>query len=270
MIQITTQQLKDFQTCARLYDYRYNQKLSETIGIRTLNSTRFENTIKGIAHYFFYKKQAGITPSYASLLNRWEKLWFPKGASSQDIIYEQHETLYGNASSLTTKAAAVLLGLFQTFGEMDIIPIGIDEEFIAPINTNISIKDRFDLIYYKDGNIHVLKWMFNYKLKYQHTYALDFSVMQIGINNKFGSKVKNVKLGYFDLMDQKSSFNQFSIEKADTDAIGYWCDSLLEEKVFPSRRGLTSYCKSCPFDKPCSKWTSWNKKEKTNAKKRKK
>ena len=270
MIQITTQQLKDFQTCERLYDYRHNQKLSETIGSRVLSNSKFENTIKGVAHYFFYKKQAGITPSYSSLLNRWEKLWFPKNISSQDIIYEQHETLHANTASLTTKAAGVLLGLSQNFGDMNIIPIGIDEEFIVAVNQNVSIKDKFDLIYYKDNNIHVLKWMFNYKLKNQHAYALDFAIMQMGISSKFGQKVKTAKLGYYDLMDQKSSFNQFQVEKADTDAVGYWCDSLFEEKTFPSRRGLTAYCKVCPFDKPCSKWTSWNKKEKTNAKKRKK
>lgn len=262
MLQITTQELKDFQTCARLYDYRHNQKLPETIGGRSLNTTRFENTIRSIVHYFFYKKQSGITPSYSSLLNRWEKLWFPKNSSSYDIVYEQHETLHGNAASLTSKAAGVLLDLVENFGDLDIIPIGIAEEFIAPVNANVAIKDSFDLIYYKNKKIHVIKWLFNYRLKNQHLYVLDFSIINIGFQNKFGDKVENAKFGYSDLLSQKSTFNEFKVEKADIDAVKYWCDSLFEEKVYPSRRGLTSYCKSCPFDKPCSKWTSWKAKEK--------
>jgi hypothetical protein len=270
MLQITTQQLKDFQTCGRLYDYRYNQQLPETIGSRILNTTKFENTIRGMVHYFFHKKQAGITPSYSSLLNRWEKLWFPKDSSSYDIIYEQHETLHGNAASLTSKAANVLLELIDNFGEKKIIPMGIDEDCIAPINSSIGIKDKFDLIYYKDGKIHILKWMFNYKLKHQYTYVLDFAVMNMGFINKFGNKIDQAKFGYFDLLNQKSGFNEVYVEEADIEAVKYWCESLLEETIFPSRRGLTSYCKVCPFDKPCSKWTSWNKKEKTNGKKRKK
>ena len=52
MIQISIQQLKDFQTCERLYDFRYNEKLPETIGSRTLNTIKFENTIKVIKNDF--------------------------------------------------------------------------------------------------------------------------------------------------------------------------------------------------------------------------
>lgn len=259
MIQITTQQLKDFQTCGRLYDYRYNQNLPATIGSRSLNNIKFENTITSIVHYFFYKKQGGVTPSYASLLNRWEKLWFPKGFSSHDIIYEQHESAYGNQASLTSRAAGVLLNLIENFGDTEIIPIGIDEEFIAPVSNNLAIKDKFDLIYYKNNRIYVLKWMLNYKLKQEHSYVVDFAVAKMGLVNKFGSKAENIRLGYLDLLNQKSNFNEFTVEKADIEAVKYWCLSLLEEKTFPSRRGLTSYCKVCPFDKPCSKWTAWNK-----------
>ena len=269
MIQISIQQLKDFQTCERLYDFRYNEKLPETIGSRTLNTIKFENTIKSIVHYFFYKKQAGITPSYSSLLNRWEKLWFPKDSSSYDIIYEQHETLYGNMASLTTKAASVLMELIENFGDSNLIPIGIDEDFIAPITSRVAVKDKFDLIYFKDGTVHVLKWMFNYKLKYQHTYMVDFSIMNVGYQNKFGNKVHEAKFGYFDLLNQKSYFNEFIVEQGDIEAVKYWCDSIVDEETFPSRRGLTSYCKVCPYDKPCSKWTSWNNKENKDGKARK-
>lgn len=267
MIQINIAQLKDFQTCERLYDFRHLQNMPETIGGRQLLSTKFENTIKSIVHYFFYKKQAGITPSYASLLNRWEKLWFPKEASSFDIIHEQHETLYGNTASLTTKAAAVLLELIENFGSQDIIPIGIDEDFIAPVIPGLAIKDKFDLIYSQNGKIFVIKWLFNHKLKYEDSYIVDFSVMNIGYRNRFIDKIEKTKFGYFDLLNQKPEFTEFKIEQEDMDALRYWCQSLSEEKIFPSRRGLTSYCKTCPFDKPCSKWVAWAKKEEINAKK---
>lgn len=267
MLQLNISQLKDFQTCERLYDFRHVQKMPETIGNRQLLSSKFESTIKSIVHYFFYKKQAGITPSYASLLNRWEKLWFPKEASAFDIIYEQHETLYGNGASLTTKAAAVLLELIENFGAQDIIPIGIDEEFIAPITTMVAIKDKFDLIYSQNGKIYVVKWLFNHKLKYEDTYIVDFSVMNIGYMNRFPDKIHKTKFGYFDLLNQKPEFTEFTIEQEDIEALKYWCQSLSEETVFPSRRGLTAYCKACPYDKPCSKWVAWSKKEQINVKK---
>jgi len=263
MLHITIPQLEDYQTCERLYDFRHIQKLPETIGNRALLSIKFENTIKSIVHYFFYKKQSGIMPSYSSLLNRWEKLWFPRNSSTFDIIYEQHETLYGNTSSLTTKAAALLLELVENFGDQDLIPIGIDEDFICPVTENVAIKDKFDLIYSKNREIFVVKWIFNYKTRYEDSYIVDFSVMNLGYKNKFPSKVPFTKFGYFDLLNQKSEFNEVRVEQGDIDALKYWCDSLKSETIFPSRRGKTAYCKSCPFDKPCSKWTfPFNREEK--------
>jgi hypothetical protein len=70
MLKLTVAAIKDFQTCERLYDYRYKQELSEKIYSRDIYTNKFEITIKNILYYFWFKKQAGITPSYASLLNR--------------------------------------------------------------------------------------------------------------------------------------------------------------------------------------------------------
>ncbi len=109
--------------------------------------------------------------------------------------------------------------------------------------------------------------MFNHKLKYEDSYIFDFAVMNVGFMNKFCDKKNITSFGYVDLMNQKSDFIEFSVENADIEALKYWCNSLYEEKTFPSRRGLTSYCKSCPFDKPCSKWVAWEKKEQKNVKK---
>jgi hypothetical protein len=207
MKQIETQQLKDFQTCERLYDFRHIQKLPETVGSRKLYGQKFENTIKSIVHYFFYKKQAGITPSYASLLNRWEKLWFPKDTTAYDVIHEQHESLYGNMSSLTSKAAGILLDLIENFGDKDIIPMAIDQEYIAPVTSGIGVKDYFDLIYKdKTGKIYVIKWVFNIKLKYEHTYMVDFSLMNIGFFNKFGKELENKKKIYLKYIGRLISY----------------------------------------------------------------
>ena len=131
----------------------------------------------------------------------------------------------------------------------------------------MAIKDKFDLIYSQNGKTFVVKWLFNHKLKYEDTYIVDFSVMNLAYKNKFPNKIQSTKFGYFDLLNQKPEFTEFKIEQEDLDALKYWCSSLSEENVFPSRRGLTAYCKSCPYDKPCSKWVAWSKKEEKNDKK---
>jgi len=254
MQKVTSKQLKDFQICARLYDYRHVDQLPEKILGRDLYSQKFENTIKSIVNFYFYKKQSGAAPSYASLLNRWEKLWYPKNTTAQDIAQEQHESAYGNNASLTTKAAAALLGVIENFADTAIIPMAIDEDFFVSINNPITIYDSFDLIYSLNETIYVVKWVFNTKFKKEYLYTTDFAILNLGYSNRYGQKIKKTKFGYYDLLNSKSNFTEFETKKEDIDVLKAWCNQLKEEKFFLPKRGMISYCASCPFDSPCSKW----------------
>src|SRR3954469_24970284 len=113
MILVSSKSILDYQTCARLYDYRHNDQLYEITPKRELLADRFENTLKRVLSFFFYKRQGGITPSYSALLSRWERLWFPKDMSSYDLVIEQHESAYGNMASYSNEAAAALLQFYD-------------------------------------------------------------------------------------------------------------------------------------------------------------
>lgn len=258
---ITSESVKDFQTCALLYDYRHSQKMPESISARDILSIRFENTLKEIIFYFFYKKQGGYTPSYSSLLNRWEKIWFSEDVSSYDIITEQHESAYGNSASLTTKAASALLSFYENFSDETYIPIAINEEYVVPITAKVKMKDKFDVILFKDNKYYIIKIMFNYKNSHQYMYQVDFASMYNCFEVKHGDRISKAVFGYIDLLSSKISFIDFKITKEDLDSLRFWADELEQEKNFVPRRGLTWYCKRCPFDKPCSKWSKWSKNE---------
>lgn len=252
---VTPKSIKDFQTCALLYSYRHEEHLPETIGGRDLIAEKFENTIKDIIYFFFYKKQGGYTPSYASLLNRWEKLWFSSGVSSYDIMTEQHESAYGNNASLTTRAAAVLLSFYESFSDSSSIPIAINEDFVIPLTPNVKIKDRFDIILSHNGHYFVMKLMFNFKNNHQNMYQIDFSSLYAAFAHKNPTKVGSLKVGYCDLLGSNTDFQEYEILEDDLVALRFWGEEINDAKKFIPRRGLTWYCKKCPFDKPCSKWT---------------
>jgi hypothetical protein len=262
---MTIEAVKDFQLCERLFDYRYREKLSEKIYSRETHAKKFEDTLKSIFFFFFFKKQAGIIPSYASLLNRWEKLWYPKDTTSYEIITEQHETVYGNISNLTSKAAAILLLFHEMYSKSDYIPIAIEEEFIIPRVSKNNIKDNFDFIFYKNKKFYITKILFNYRKSNRDIYKMDFSGMYKGFNHKNPDKIHNAKFGYIDVMSQDLSFTEFHIRKFDIDHFDYWCDRIDSTEVFVPRRGLITFCKKCPFDKPCSKWSEWKKEIPPNA-----
>lgn len=257
MLVLSTDSIKDFQICERLYDYRHVDNLPEKIYSRDIYSIRFESTIKNILHYFWYKKQAGISPSYSSIINRWEKLWFPKNTESYDIMTEQHESAYGNVASLTTKAASILLNFHETYSDYDLIPIAISEDYVAVISKNVRLEDSFDLIFSRDKKIYVVKFLFNYKNSNSYLYQVDFSAMYMAFRHRHPDKLENTKFGYIDLLSDNLSFKEYEISIEDIESLEYWCDTIDSKELFVPRRGLTSYCRKCPFDEPCSKWNGW-------------
>ena len=92
--------------------------------------------------------------------------------------------------------------------------------------------------------------------------GMEFFIMLMDQNTKVnGLKIKNTDFGYYDLLNPKPNFTQFETKKEDIETIKAWCDSMSSDKLFLPKRGLISYCASCPFDSPCSKWNINSKKE---------
>jgi hypothetical protein len=258
---VTVQSLKDFQLCERLYDYRHQQKLPEKIYARDIHTEKFESTIKSIMYFFFFKKQGGIIPSYSSLLNRWEKIWFPKNTNSYDIVTEQHETAYGNTASLTSKAAGILLAFHETYSESPYIPVAISEEYNMPIG-KLNLQDSFDIIFFHKKQYFVTKFIFGYKFSNRDLYRTDFCTLYKAYQNRHPERMVNTKFGFIDPLSQNIGFNEFQIRNEDLQYYDYWCNKMLETEVLVPKRGLISYCKKCPFDEPCSNWNDWKKEDK--------
>lgn len=258
MLKLTVDSIKDFQICERLYSYRYKENLPEKIYSRDIYSQKFESTIKSIIYFFWYKKQGGITPSFSSIINRWEKLWFPKDANYYDIVTEQHETVYANMSNMASKASSLLLNFHEIYSVLDAIPLAISEDFVAIPNKNIKIEDKFDLIYRLNNTNYAVKYVFNYKTNYSYLYQIDFAVMYLGFKLRHPDKLNQTKFGYVDLLSNKVQFVEYELSNEDLESLEYWCDAIVEKNIFVPRRGLTSYCKKCPFDQPCSKWNFVN------------
>jgi len=260
MLKVTPKSIKDFQTCGLLYDYRHIQGLSETIPSRQIMTDRFEETLRNVINFFFYKKQSGSPASYSALQNRWQKLWFPKGVSAQDVINEKHETAYGNTASLTSKATAALMNFHEYFSNPEIIPIGISEEYSLPIGKAL-VKGVFDLIYVLDNKVHVIKWMFNAKESNNYLHNTDFACMYYAYKNQNPTMASSVKFGYYDIMEYNPSVKIQNLNNDDIESIKFWVEEMFDDKNFFPRRGLTYYCKRCPFDTPCSKWSFINLKD---------
>lgn len=245
----------DFQVCELFYDYRYRQKLKETLRSRYLLTDRFESTMKKVASFFFYKKQAGTVPSYNALLNRWEKLWFPKDITAYDLALEQHEEGRGGLVSYSNNAASILEKFHDLFADDPRVPVLIDEEFLVPIAKEIRLQGSFDLVLRdKHRRFTVIKWN---SRRMESDSVLNMAAQRIAFEHRNSSSVP-VEYQLYGLSRSGKFHTVDSPTEEDVAALKYWAARIrAKDEDFVPRRGWTAYCKGCPFDKPCAEFSDW-------------
>ncbi len=228
-------------------------EMYEQIPARELMSLRYENTIKKLAAFFFYKKQGGVVPSVSAILNRWEKLWFPKDSSAYDIAVEKHESLWGNLSSMNTKAVNCIMQFYEDFSNDNQDPILINEDFITTVSQSARLTGVYDLVLRdaKTKQISVIKWLASPKRPSMGSLSIDFAMLKYAFESKNPDKSGSVRYYAYDIGSEKNDLIEIDIHEADINTLIYWAKQIESSESFVPRRGLTSYCKKCPFDSPC-------------------
>lgn len=255
-VTLTTPAIKDFQICALLYDYRHRQELYEPIIGREILAQKYDNTLKKVLSFFFYKKQAGLTPSYNALVNRWEKLWFPKEVTAYELALEQHETWHNNMASYSNAAVMALMKFHEDFENDLWEPLLISESFLVPLTDQVRIAGTFDLVLRRGKNHKVLLISGRQKRPTMGQLLLDFAVQKYAFDSRHDDR-KSVKYGLYDVGSTRPGFVTATPTKKDVQALFYWANQAVNSEVYAPRRGLTAYCRGCPFDAPCSKFTSY-------------
>jgi len=263
MKKITAENLKDYQTCALLYGYRHagmESGVKVSPDIRERRATKFEATIRRVAAFFFYKKQAFSEPSYQALLNRWQKLWFADGTQAADIASSRYEVAWANDVSYTSQAAASLLAFFEDFANKpDKEIILIDEPFNVPLDKDLILDGMFDAVIREkkaDGHYqyHIYKWVTSNFKRATAFWIFDLTILYYAFKYRNDNVPLDVRVHLWNFGSYMPGDKEVLIEKKDLELLKYWSKQSNEEIVFAPRRGLTSYCKSCEYDMPCSKW----------------
>lgn len=254
MLTLSVDAIHDYQVCELFYNYRYNEKLPETIRSRHLMTDRFEATMKRVASFFFYKKQAGTVPSYNALLNRWERLWFPKDMTAYDIAVEQNDVSHGNLVSYSNNAASILEQFHAFFSNDERVPVLIDEPYLIPLGRDLRLEGSFDLVLRDRYNKYSV-------VKYNTRHLRNDTVLHMAAQrlafehrNQRGISVEYdlyglARSGKFHPVDQPT--------KDDIAALKYWATRIRDKESFVPRRGWTAYCRGCPFDLPCAEFSEW-------------
>lgn len=259
MITATANDLKNFRTCELLYEYRSSSEKVEYIHPRFQRQLDFENTIKKIASFFFYKKQAYAEPSYQALLNRWQKLWFSAETTAMDLTTAQHEIMWDNESSYTNQAAMALLEFYEDFAnKTDTQVILSNESFTVPFGKDVVLSGSFDLVLRTKNPLGdkytIYKWSGYQKRMTMESWMFDFAILNYAFAYRNDFKPLDVDFKLWNFGSIKPGPVHYELSDDDKKALKFWTDRLVSTEVFVPKRGLIAYCKQCPFDEMCSKW----------------
>lgn len=254
MLKLTVDNIRDFQVCAYYYSLE-KEKHPHPINQKELLASRYNSTLRKVMSFFFYKRQAGITPSYNALVNRWEKLWFPKDMDAYDLAVEQHHHRL-NLATYSNSAINALLSFYKDFAEDNGTPIIIDEEFLTTfMYPDLRLAGKFDLVLQYKNRLKVVQWLINPKIASGQT-IMDFAAIKHAFENRRVGKVP-VPIEYYlyDVSLLKGGFKQMKPGPEDMASLRYWTNEIRLSEQFIPRRGCTIYCKGCKYDVPCREFT---------------
>lgn len=256
MLDLTADMIKTYQTCALLYKYRHVEERYEPIIGQNLVRDRFENVLKRVLTFYFYQRQEGNQPSIKSLLNRFQKLWFGEGYTAEDIFSEPSSAVgKKDRIQLAADTIAYFVKFYEDFDARPDIPLLIREDFSVPLTREIKVSGVFDLVL-KDGlEYSVIKWRANngHPLK-TADYFIDFATLDYAFRYRMEGRKYNVKYYMYDFTSVNAGYNEVIVEDEDIFTMMYWAESVKNDETYPNRRGLTTHCRGCHFDKPCSEY----------------
>lgn len=250
---VTVDSIKDFQVCSLFYDYRYNKSQSEPTNNRTIMAQRFRNTFIRVLNFYLYKKQSGIEPSYNALVNRWQRLWFPKEMDAYDMLVEKHTISHGNLAKYSNIAVQSLKQFHEDFSSVKIDPMLIQEEYMVPIGSEVILSGTIDFMYRQNGEYNVVMWTTEKKRLSLASLQMEFAALKLAYDHR-RTHTDKVNYHFYDLGSERPGLVKVNHEDIMTGVLEFWSNEMLNQKYVP-RRGQTAYCKGCPFDDQCKSFS---------------
>lgn len=254
MIILNSDKIRDFQSCELLYKYRHIDNELEPVYSRQISLERFQEEMKKIFTFFFYKKQGSNTPSYTALINRWERCWFSEDTTAEDITNASLIPTTANETSLSNRAATILMNFHNDFDNINYQPIIIDETMQYSFNSEIQIDSHIDLALRNPEKkaILVIKWTFRERSKGLQDHGLYFAMIDYILKNKSSlSKDHDFVYATYEVSSKTNQLKTYKLEQKHINAMQFWLKKINETNIYGPRRGLSTACKSCNFDEAC-------------------
>lgn len=262
LINVTIDSLRDFEACTLFYRYAHLDEIPLRESQVKKTQQAFRDTLISVVNFFFFKKLQWQEPSYKVLENKWEKKWV-KDLSVEDVVTATTSATnaYVTDAYYTTKATAALREFHRYFADRPNLEVVlIDEPFKVALTKEVALNGTLDLVLREkrpDGKFkyHIYTWSVNMANKSSDYWATHFTSLDYAFRyrNKFDPSL-DVSYYLWDFTDPTPGVRKFLIEVKDHALLKRWAKDLAQNDQYYPIRGLSSYCRKCPYDKQCRAW----------------
>ena len=252
MLTLKPDAIKDFLVCPLYFQYKHVDELPENQKADQIYQESYLSTLKRVASYFFYKRQAEKHVGFDALAKRWSKLWFQDDLDYTELLKTTSKNnQVGKTIKYNTAAVAALERFHSVFSEDDGIPLIIGETRTVQPTQNTRLSVDIDLmLHYDDGSRKVIKWFAGQPKFGKHFLNLEMAATQMAVTSS-GAHKKGMTYAMYDFNKPKARIEPVNLTGDDINNVIYRLRQI-EERAAPNpNRGFTAYCSSCPFDTEC-------------------
>lgn len=254
-MKITPEQIRDYEACPRFFSYAHGEDGVIKLNKRQQLSSDFMETIKRVANYYFYKKQAFNDPTLKSLYNRWQKDWFGD-VKAVDIAKMQNSVQQRSKTAFSTRAIEVIRQLFEDFENVSGDQIfWLNEGYVVPLlDKKTVLEGNVDLVVRQKekDRYHIFKWA-NSTESAQH-WQYELAAADYAFKYRYDNKDMDTRHYLWNFYGNKTGRQPVELEQKDFDLLSYNAEQLVSDELFVPRYGYSTYCKSCPYTNKCVKW----------------
>jgi hypothetical protein len=247
VLEVSAEQIRDFQLCRFLYKSRHIEKLQEKkLPARDQLVYEFEDAVSRVISYFYFETMANQVPSFNILMYKWRHT-FLNGLTAEDIARGQDDP-ERNRNYFTTEGMKILSAFHERNHKN---PGRVIMLYSIPLSDGIIASGIINLVIEKDGKVlmphyttktmsHFQKGTIGSNKAILDTIAYRYKTNKIEDYIQF-SLLKKIK-------DEKNVVTDLDIRQ-----IKELADEMSVAKLFPASVGCY-WCSSCQFSSQCSAW----------------
>jgi hypothetical protein len=253
---IRPEQIRDYEACARYYDFKHNDKIKVRSNSRSLKSQTFLDTVYRVASFYVFKKQSYEDPSLTSLLNRWQKDWYGPETKAIDLAKAKNSVQQNSQTAYSTRAIETLKLFYEDFSDLKADELfWLNEEYVVPItDKKIPLGGKADLVTLRKRSKQIDIYQWGHTTISLDEWKYNLIGTEMALRHHHDLSEYTFKHHIWSFLGNSIGKRTFTLEQKDFDLMMYWLEQMQDDEIYASRFGHVVLCKTCPYAGKCNNW----------------